>query len=745
MRRALTVAAAAIAVVLLGASAGAGAASASAGAASSTAAAATGKADTGTSNQGHVRRFNVGATHSPELERLMRVHAAALKAAARASSAALPSAASTVAGIDVASAQHPSAAAINWSQVAAAQYKFAFIKVTEGSYYANPYYAADASGAKSAGMLTAPYAFAIPNYSGGALQADYALDHASYAADGKTLPLILDIEYDPYDSAPPAGDGTNECYGLTPAQMVSWITAFITETGRRTGQAPVIYTTQDWWDSCTGDSAAFAADPLWVASWGSAPAVPAAWNGTWSYWQYTDGATPPGFAAGVVTDASWLSSTALELAAPGTQTDQVGAHVSRQLNALDGGGAITFSATGLPQGIQVNASTGALSGQLPGTAATFPGSVTASAAGDASVTQTLRWDVHAKVALGRLSSQTGSVGSPVRYQVPASDGLSGCTLHFSATGLPGGLVMNTCGMISGWLATGGHYTAHVQVTDSSGAALTSGSFTWTVGRASGSGPAGHIWLSRDGKCLAALSATSIAIETCSSAANQHWTIAADGSLHVNGSCLAAKAVTSTSPAALELTSCTGGQRWQVASNAVLTNVGDGRCLADTGTPNGSPAVAAVCQATPNNTGSASTPSTSQQWVLPGALPSGIAGYCASNVRSSGQQVGAVTLRTCNGTSAQAWTLEPDGAFGMGGECLGLTGGATAPGTRVRLGPCTSTPSQQWQLAGGPMGVHVVSPVAGLCLADPGDSATAGTQLVIDPCVAGDPGISWRVS
>ena len=60
-------------------------------------------------------------------------------------------------------------------------------------------------------MFVAPYAFAIPNYSGGALQADYALDHASYAPDGQTLPLVLDIEYDPYDGAAPTGDGTNSC------------------------------------------------------------------------------------------------------------------------------------------------------------------------------------------------------------------------------------------------------------------------------------------------------------------------------------------------------------------------------------------------------------------------------------------------------------------------------------------------------------------------------------------------------
>jgi GH25 family lysozyme M1 (1,4-beta-N-acetylmuramidase) len=744
MRRALTTAAAAITVLLLGAATGAGPVSASpvsaktdsASAAAAAAAADTGRAHTGTTHRGHINRFNVSATHSPELERLMFGHAVAARSAAHARPVALPSAASTVEGIDVASGQHPSGAAINWSQVAAAQYEFVFIKVTEGSYYTNPYYAADAAGAKAAGMLTAPYAFAIPNYSGGALQADYALNHANYLADGRTLPLILDIEYDPYDGE----DGTNVCYGLTPTQMVAWIKAFVTEASRRTGQLPVIYTTQDWWNLCAAGSTAFAADPLWVASYESTPVVPAAW-GAWAYWQYTDAATVSGIS--VATDASWLSSTALELTATGTQTDQVSSNIDRQLNALDGGGAITFSATELPQGVQVNASTGALSGQLPATAATFPGSVTASAAGDVSVTLPLRWDVHAKVALGPLSSQTGSVGSPVRYQARASDGLSGCTLHFSAAGLPSGLVVSSCGMISGWLSVGGHYTVHVQVSDSSGTALATGSFAWTVGRAGASGPAGHIWLSRDGKCLAALSATSIAIETCSSATNQHWTVAADGSLRVNGSCLAAKATTSSSPTALELTSCTDGQRWQLGSRAVLTNVGDGRCLADTGSNNGSLATAAVCVATPNNTGNASTPSPSQQWVMPGALPSGIAGYCASNVRSSGQQTGAVTLRTCDGTTPEEWTVLPDGALSVGGKCLGLTAGATAPGTRARLGTCESYASQVWQLAGGPMGVQVVSPLAGLCLADPGDSATAGTQLVIDPCVAGDPGISWR--
>ncbi len=301
MRRQL-VSASAILALTLAAFAATGAAGASTG-------------ETGTSHGGHISRFNEGATHSPELERLLAGHAVAPSAAARARPAALASSASTVEGIDVASFQHPNGAAINWKQVAQAAYKFAFIKVSEGSYYTNPYYRSDTSGAEEAGLLVAPYAFAIPNYSGGALQADYALDHASYAPDGHTLPLILDIEYDPYDSAPPqGGDGTNECYGLSPAQMVAWIAAFAGEADRRTGQLPVIYTTQDWWAKCTGDSAAFTADPLWVASFASSPTVPDPWTGDWTYWQYTDNATPPGVP--VATDASWLSSTALEFAAP---------------------------------------------------------------------------------------------------------------------------------------------------------------------------------------------------------------------------------------------------------------------------------------------------------------------------------------------------------------------------------------------------------------------------------------------
>ncbi|HXW43370.1 MAG TPA: GH25 family lysozyme [Streptosporangiaceae bacterium] len=699
-------------------------------------------------------RSDDAATHSPMVERMLAGDAAAApvgsrsERSVRAATAAAPL--YPVQGIDVASLQHPGGAAINWTDVAEDGYAFAFIKATEGSYYTNPYYAADEAGARAAGLVVAPYAFAIPNYSGGTLQADYALDSAGTLPDGQSLPLIVDLEYDPYAGQ----DGTPSgswCYDLTPAQMVSWISAFVTEVQRRTGQLPIIYTVADWWDQCTDSSTAFSADPLWVASAGtSSPTLPAGWTG-WTFWQYTASAEVAGISG--QTDASYLSGSALELADQVSQSNPTGTSVSLPLSGLDGdplaagGPAVSFSATGLPPALSISPVTGTITGTLPAGPAAFDVAVTESAAGLGSVTQDFTWYAHGTVTLRATGNQSDAVGNPVRVRLAASDGLSGCTLRFIATGLPRGLSISNCGMISGWPQAAGEYRVTVHVTDSSGAALGHGKFSWKVTRATGQGPAGHIVLRRDGKCLTELSATDIAIETCNSGSAQRWTIASDGSVRLNGKCLAASTAKTSAAAALELTSCSnGGQRWQLESDAVLESLTSGRCLSDGGSENGSRASAALCVASPNATGSASTPSTSQEWTLPaGPLTAGISGYCASDLRSAGAPAGAVTLQRCSTSAQQSWTVEPDGAISVDGHCLSLPSGQSAPGTPVRLARCQSGADQVWQLAGGPINVQVLSPAAGLCLADPGDRAAARTVLSLEPCVPADPGTNWRVS
>jgi GH25 family lysozyme M1 (1,4-beta-N-acetylmuramidase) len=652
-------------------------------------------------------------------------------------------------GVDVASFQHPNGAAINWSDVAAAGCKFAFIKATEGSYYVNPYYAADSAGAQQNGMFVAPYAFGIPNYSTGTRQADYAIDNSHWAADGKLLPLVLDIEYDPYAGTAPGEDGTTGvCYGLTSAQMVSWISAFTAEVHRRTGQIPVIYSTADWWQSCTGNSAAFSADPLWIAGDASstAPILPPTtdWS-TWTYWQYTSSATIPGI-TGITFDASYLSATALELALPANQSNAAGSTPAElTVSALDGSPTpATYAATNLPVGL--HSDMGVTNGTLSATTGTFPVSVTATA-GSLSAGQRFTWYVHGAATLGSMPARSGVVGAPVEYQVPVSDGLSGCTLKLSASGLPSGLSISTCGLISGWLRTGGTHQVTVHVTDSSGGALTQRGFTFKVTPASGSGPAGQIKLSRDGKCLDRVSASDIAIETCSSSKAQHWTITATGSIRVGGLCLAAKAASGSSPAALHVGACTGGgQRWQVGSYGALRDLTDNRCLADSGVKNGVRATAAVCSVTSNKVGSVETPGRNQQWALPaGPLAAGIAGYCATDWHGAKVAFGPVTLRGCNGTVQQAVSFASNGSVRAGGKCLQPNGGKVAVNTAVRLVACSGASVQVWQIMGGPIGLQLFNPASGLCLADPGDRAATGAVLAIGSCVPGDPGVSFRVS
>jgi GH25 family lysozyme M1 (1,4-beta-N-acetylmuramidase) len=297
-------------------------------------------------------------------------------------------------GLDVAAFQHPGGAAINWNRVARAGYKFAAVKGTEGDYYVNQWAASDLKSAKAAGLDAAPYHFAIPNASGGAAQAQFAVEYSGYTPGARTLPLMLDIEYDPYVST----DGTNECYGLTAARMRAWLAAFVAETRTLTGQYPVIYTTADWWDTCTGRSAAFGADPMWIAAYGfTSPPMPPGWK-TWTLWQYTSSGTVPGVSAAGGTDLDTFSPAMVGLISPGRQTSTAGTRVSLVIASLGAvaGDVLTYSAAGLPPGLAVGK--GAITGTIAATAATkaavtYRVTLSVKNAAGATATATFSWQV----------------------------------------------------------------------------------------------------------------------------------------------------------------------------------------------------------------------------------------------------------------------------------------------------------------------------------------------------------------
>jgi Zn-dependent metalloprotease len=103
-------------------------------------------------------------------------------------------------------------------------------------------------------------------------------------------------------------------------------------------------------------------------------------------------------------DPTCTAGTALALANPGNQTGSVGTAASLALSATGGTAPYTFSATGLPAGLSINASSGVISG-TPTTAGTS--TVTATVTDNASPTHGT-----ASVTFTWTISPTGSCGSP---------------------------------------------------------------------------------------------------------------------------------------------------------------------------------------------------------------------------------------------------------------------------------------------------------------------------------------------
>jgi glucosylceramidase len=94
---------------------------------------------------------------------------------------------------------------------------------------------------------------------------------------------------------------------------------------------------------------------------------------------------------------------------------------------------------------------------------------------------------------------------------------------------------------------------------------------------------------------------------------------------------------------------------------------------------------------------------------------------------------AVDEYTCNGTTAQQWTTDPNGTIEAMDGCLDVVGGGTADGTLVDLYTCNGTGAQVWDRESDGA---LYNPQSGKCLDDTGWSTTPGTQLQIWSCTGG---------
>ena len=171
-----------------------------------------------------------------------------------------------------------------------------------------------------------------------------------------------------------------------------------------------------------------------------------------------------GSGSGIKTVTMTIGLASPVISSPPTANGATGIAFTYAITATNG--PTSFNATGLPSGLSVNTTTGAITGS-PTTAGTFPVTLSATNAGGTG-TATLTLSVSLSVPVITSSgTATGVTGTNLNYTITASS----TPTSFGATGLPAGLTLNTAtGAIQGAAIVSGNFTVQMTATNSTGTA-----------------------------------------------------------------------------------------------------------------------------------------------------------------------------------------------------------------------------------------------------------------------------------
>lgn len=188
----------------------------------------------------------------------------------------------TVFGIDVSYYQGN----INWTAVKNDGVKFAFIRVSDGTGFQDPKFAANWSGARSAGVLRGAYQF-FRSDDDPIAQADLLIATMG-ALEPDDLPPVVDVE---------------STDGVGAAARVTKLRTWLDRVEAATGVQPIIYTGGYFWQDNVASSE-FSDHPLWHAGYtgGTCPSTIANQWSDWAFWQYSSTGSVAGIAGNVDTN-----------------------------------------------------------------------------------------------------------------------------------------------------------------------------------------------------------------------------------------------------------------------------------------------------------------------------------------------------------------------------------------------------------------------------------------------------------
>jgi lysozyme len=252
-------------------------------------------------------------------------------------SATVCAAGPTVRGMDVAVYDDVA----DWAAARASGIEFAFVRVSDGLDFPDAKFDQYWPAAQAAGMVRGAYQYFEPAQDP-IVQADLVLGKA--VPEPGDLPPVLDLEV--------SG-------GLSHAQVVASVQAWVDHVAAAIGRPPIVYAGLYSWPDLTG-GADFTSSPLWIPQYTSAPCpdIPDPWT-RWQFWQNTASGSAPGVTSSDL-DLDVFNGTHDDLvafagsAAPGSAIDPVGtAHATAVMPHATGGGCDAGRGTGWLMGLVV--------------------------------------------------------------------------------------------------------------------------------------------------------------------------------------------------------------------------------------------------------------------------------------------------------------------------------------------------------------------------------------------------------
>lgn len=191
-------------------------------------------------------------------------------------------------GIDV--SHHQSPTAIDWTRLAAAGVKFAFLRATYG-VQEDDTFLRHADNARRANVLVGAYHFLRFKASQSAeSQAEAFLEALEPLAPHANvlLPPVIDLEDNRYDDQIRTAADRN--------RYITMANRWLQLVEQRLGRLAIVYTRASFFDDTLRSPAGFSARPLWVAHYTSrpSPSIPQSWS-RYYFWQFTESGRLDGY------------------------------------------------------------------------------------------------------------------------------------------------------------------------------------------------------------------------------------------------------------------------------------------------------------------------------------------------------------------------------------------------------------------------------------------------------------------